>query len=149
MAAFLGFDAGLVSPLQARYPQLISRVRGRGTFCSFDTPDESIRNKLISIARNKGKAARGTHISWWGTRREGEGKVIHRTKNSLNCLSQKKRTLPGSFPYTFIHSTMFAEKVSRKKVRGTHSGEGQESRGPFLQGACSLAGRGDIKENIP
>eukprot|EP00069_Balaena_mysticetus_P020635 bmy_02822T0 len=40
--------------LQARYPQLISRVRGRGTFCSFDTPDESIRNKLISIARNKG-----------------------------------------------------------------------------------------------
>uniref|UniRef100_A0A8D1RIM1 4-aminobutyrate aminotransferase, mitochondrial n=1 Tax=Sus scrofa TaxID=9823 RepID=A0A8D1RIM1_PIG len=40
--------------LQARYPQFISRVRGRGTFCSFDTPDESIRNKLISIARNKG-----------------------------------------------------------------------------------------------
>ncbi|MBV96163.1 4-aminobutyrate aminotransferase, mitochondrial, partial [Eschrichtius robustus] len=39
---------------KARYPQLISRVRGRGTFCSFDTPDESIRNKLISIARNKG-----------------------------------------------------------------------------------------------
>ncbi|CAH6786777.1 Abat [Phodopus roborovskii] len=40
--------------LQARYPQVISRVRGRGTFCSFDTPDESIRNKLILIARNKG-----------------------------------------------------------------------------------------------
>uniref|UniRef100_A0A8D2I3B3 4-aminobutyrate aminotransferase n=1 Tax=Urocitellus parryii TaxID=9999 RepID=A0A8D2I3B3_UROPR len=40
--------------LQARYPQYISRVRGRGTFCSFDTPDESIRNKLILIARNKG-----------------------------------------------------------------------------------------------
>nr|pir 4-aminobutyrate transaminase (EC 2.6.1.19) precursor - pig [Sus scrofa domesticus] len=40
--------------LQARYPQFISRVRGRGTFCSFDTPDESIRNKLNSIARNKG-----------------------------------------------------------------------------------------------
>ncbi|CAO2641878.1 4-aminobutyrate aminotransferase, mitochondrial [Lemmus lemmus] len=40
--------------LQARYPQLISRVRGRGTFCSFDTPDESIRNKLILTARNKG-----------------------------------------------------------------------------------------------
>uniref|UniRef100_A0A8C2R1G8 4-aminobutyrate aminotransferase, mitochondrial n=1 Tax=Capra hircus TaxID=9925 RepID=A0A8C2R1G8_CAPHI len=40
--------------LQARFPQLISRVRGRGTFCSFDTPDESVRNKLISIARNKG-----------------------------------------------------------------------------------------------
>ncbi|XP_062955494.1 4-aminobutyrate aminotransferase, mitochondrial isoform X4 [Cynocephalus volans] len=40
--------------LQARYPQFISRVRGRGTFCSFDTPDESTRNKLILIARNKG-----------------------------------------------------------------------------------------------
>ncbi|KAF3818948.1 hypothetical protein GH733_012365 [Mirounga leonina] len=40
--------------LQARYPQFISRVRGRGTFCSFDTPDETIRNKLILIARNKG-----------------------------------------------------------------------------------------------
>ncbi|KAL2766479.1 4-aminobutyrate aminotransferase, mitochondrial isoform 11 precursor, partial [Daubentonia madagascariensis] len=39
--------------LQARYPQFISRVRGRGTFCSFDTPDESIRNKLILLARNK------------------------------------------------------------------------------------------------
>nr|KAF6439578.1 4-aminobutyrate aminotransferase [Rousettus aegyptiacus] len=39
---------------EARYPQFISRVRGRGTFCSFDTPDESIRNKLILIARNKG-----------------------------------------------------------------------------------------------
>ncbi|XP_004627833.1 4-aminobutyrate aminotransferase, mitochondrial isoform X2 [Octodon degus] len=40
--------------LQARYPQFISRVRGRGTFCSFDTPDDSVRNKLILIARNKG-----------------------------------------------------------------------------------------------
>ncbi|KAF2981719.1 hypothetical protein EK904_015101 [Melospiza melodia maxima] len=40
--------------LQARYPHLISRVRGRGTFCSFDTPDDATRNKLITIARNKG-----------------------------------------------------------------------------------------------
>ncbi|KAM7332988.1 hypothetical protein ACRRTK_006308 [Alexandromys fortis] len=40
--------------LQARYPQFIGRVRGRGTFCSFDTPDESVRNKLILTARNKG-----------------------------------------------------------------------------------------------
>ncbi|KFO24831.1 4-aminobutyrate aminotransferase, mitochondrial [Fukomys damarensis] len=38
----------------ARYPQFMSRVRGRGTFCSFDAPDDSIRNKLILIARNKG-----------------------------------------------------------------------------------------------
>ncbi|XP_019476247.1 4-aminobutyrate aminotransferase, mitochondrial [Meleagris gallopavo] len=40
--------------LQARYPHLISRVRGRGTFCSFDTPNDATRNKLITIARNKG-----------------------------------------------------------------------------------------------
>lgn len=52
------FIPALSPPLQARYPQFISRVRGRGTFCSFDTPDESIRNKLISIARNKGKMIR-------------------------------------------------------------------------------------------
>lgn len=43
--------------LQARYPHLISRVRGRGTFCSFDTPNDATRNKLIKIARNKGKKA--------------------------------------------------------------------------------------------
>ncbi|KAM6424065.1 4-aminobutyrate aminotransferase, mitochondrial isoform 2-T3 [Liasis olivaceus] len=40
--------------LQSRYPHLISRARGRGTFCSFDTPNDTIRNKLIEIARNKG-----------------------------------------------------------------------------------------------
>ncbi|KAI1233849.1 4-aminobutyrate aminotransferase [Lamprotornis superbus] len=40
--------------LQVRYPHLISRVRGRGTFCSFDTPNDATRNKLITIARNKG-----------------------------------------------------------------------------------------------
>ncbi|XP_074052449.1 4-aminobutyrate aminotransferase, mitochondrial isoform X2 [Macrotis lagotis] len=40
--------------LQARYPHLISRVRGRGTFCSFDAPDETTRNKFILTARNKG-----------------------------------------------------------------------------------------------
>ncbi|XP_074866388.1 4-aminobutyrate aminotransferase, mitochondrial isoform X2 [Carettochelys insculpta] len=40
--------------LQARYPHLISRARGRGTFCSFDTPDDATRNKLIAVARNKG-----------------------------------------------------------------------------------------------
>uniref|UniRef100_A0A8C3S1W6 4-aminobutyrate aminotransferase n=1 Tax=Chelydra serpentina TaxID=8475 RepID=A0A8C3S1W6_CHESE len=45
--------AGLLD-LQARYPHLISRARGRGTFCSFDTPNDTTRNKLIAIARNKG-----------------------------------------------------------------------------------------------
>ncbi|XP_077683992.1 4-aminobutyrate aminotransferase, mitochondrial isoform X4 [Eretmochelys imbricata] len=45
--------AGLLD-LQARYPHLISRARGRGTFCSFDTPNDVTRTKLIAIARNKG-----------------------------------------------------------------------------------------------
>uniref|UniRef100_A0A8D0HL65 4-aminobutyrate aminotransferase n=1 Tax=Sphenodon punctatus TaxID=8508 RepID=A0A8D0HL65_SPHPU len=40
--------------LQALYPHLISRARGRGTFCSFDAPNDATRTKLIAIARNKG-----------------------------------------------------------------------------------------------
>uniref|UniRef100_A0A8C5R8U5 4-aminobutyrate aminotransferase n=1 Tax=Leptobrachium leishanense TaxID=445787 RepID=A0A8C5R8U5_9ANUR len=39
---------------QVRYPHLVSRVRGRGTFCSFDTPDDVTRTNLISQTRNKG-----------------------------------------------------------------------------------------------
>ncbi|OCT64017.1 hypothetical protein XELAEV_18045117mg, partial [Xenopus laevis] len=39
---------------QARYPHLVSRARGRGTFCSFDAPSDAIRNKIILQARNKG-----------------------------------------------------------------------------------------------
>ncbi|KAL7979082.1 hypothetical protein Chor_015106 [Crotalus horridus] len=46
--------------LQSRYPHLISRARGRGTFCSFDTPNDAIRNKLIEIARNKGVVLGGS-----------------------------------------------------------------------------------------
>ncbi|KAM4698163.1 4-aminobutyrate aminotransferase, mitochondrial [Rhinophrynus dorsalis] len=44
---------GLVE-FQSRYPHLISRARGRGTFCSFDTPSDAIRSRLITQARNKG-----------------------------------------------------------------------------------------------
>uniref|UniRef100_A0A803T6M4 4-aminobutyrate aminotransferase, mitochondrial n=1 Tax=Anolis carolinensis TaxID=28377 RepID=A0A803T6M4_ANOCA len=44
----------------SRYPHLISRARGRGTFCSFDTPNDAIRNKLIAIARNKGVVLGGS-----------------------------------------------------------------------------------------
>ncbi|XP_029431967.1 4-aminobutyrate aminotransferase, mitochondrial [Rhinatrema bivittatum] len=40
--------------LQARYPHLMSRARGQGTFCSFDAPDDATRNKLIIQTRNKG-----------------------------------------------------------------------------------------------
>uniref|UniRef100_A0A670YGC3 4-aminobutyrate aminotransferase, mitochondrial n=1 Tax=Pseudonaja textilis TaxID=8673 RepID=A0A670YGC3_PSETE len=46
--------------LQSRYPHLISRARGRGTFCSFDTPNDTIRNKFIEIARNKGVVLGGS-----------------------------------------------------------------------------------------
>uniref|UniRef100_A0A8C6Y6V3 4-aminobutyrate aminotransferase, mitochondrial n=1 Tax=Naja naja TaxID=35670 RepID=A0A8C6Y6V3_NAJNA len=46
--------------LQSRYPHLISRARGRGTFCSFDTPNDTIRNQFIEIARNKGVVLGGS-----------------------------------------------------------------------------------------
>ncbi|KAG9477119.1 hypothetical protein GDO78_002493, partial [Eleutherodactylus coqui] len=39
---------------QSRYPHLVSRARGRGTFCSFDAPNDATRTKLITQARNKG-----------------------------------------------------------------------------------------------
>ncbi|XP_069590096.1 4-aminobutyrate aminotransferase, mitochondrial [Ranitomeya imitator] len=39
---------------QSRYPHLVSRARGRGTFCSFDAPNDETRSKLIAQARNKG-----------------------------------------------------------------------------------------------
>ncbi|ETE66620.1 4-aminobutyrate aminotransferase, mitochondrial, partial [Ophiophagus hannah] len=45
---------------KSRYPHLISRARGRGTFCSFDTPNDTIRNKFIEIARNKGVVLGGS-----------------------------------------------------------------------------------------
>ncbi|XP_015273050.1 PREDICTED: 4-aminobutyrate aminotransferase, mitochondrial, partial [Gekko japonicus] len=51
--------AGLLD-LQNRYPHLISRARGRGTFCSFDSPNDAIRNKLILLARNKGVVLGGS-----------------------------------------------------------------------------------------
>ncbi|KAG8432899.1 hypothetical protein GDO86_017238 [Hymenochirus boettgeri] len=46
--------------LQSRYPHLLSRARGRGTFCSFDTPNDATRNKLILQARNKGVVIGGS-----------------------------------------------------------------------------------------
>ena len=64
---------------------------------------------------------------------------LHRTKNSLNLLSQKKRKLPGSFICMLIHVAIFP------KVGGAYAGKDQEN---FLQGVFSLAGRGDIEENI-
>uniref|UniRef100_A0A4W3IBG4 4-aminobutyrate aminotransferase, mitochondrial n=1 Tax=Callorhinchus milii TaxID=7868 RepID=A0A4W3IBG4_CALMI len=40
--------------LQARYPHVLSKTRGKGTFCSVDAPDEASRNKLVLKMRNKG-----------------------------------------------------------------------------------------------
>ncbi|XP_063286294.1 4-aminobutyrate aminotransferase, mitochondrial-like [Pelobates fuscus] len=46
--------------LQIHYSHIVSRVRGRGTFCSFDTPDDATRTKLIFQARNKGVVLGGS-----------------------------------------------------------------------------------------
>ncbi|XP_048868949.1 4-aminobutyrate aminotransferase, mitochondrial-like isoform X3 [Brienomyrus brachyistius] len=40
--------------LQARYPHTLSAARGQGTFCAIDVKDETTRNSLILIARNRG-----------------------------------------------------------------------------------------------
>lgn len=41
--------------LNKKYPQLILNARGRGTFCAFDMPNSSTRDKYISHMRNAGK----------------------------------------------------------------------------------------------
>jgi 4-aminobutyrate aminotransferase/(S)-3-amino-2-methylpropionate transaminase len=41
--------------LSKQYSQLILNTRGRGTFCAFDMPNSSIRDKFISQMRNAGK----------------------------------------------------------------------------------------------
>ncbi|GCC37044.1 hypothetical protein chiPu_0015544, partial [Chiloscyllium punctatum] len=40
--------------LQILYPHILSRARGKGTFCSIDAPNDAIRNKLVLQMRNKG-----------------------------------------------------------------------------------------------
>ncbi|CAH2306740.1 4-aminobutyrate aminotransferase, mitochondrial [Pelobates cultripes] len=45
---------------EIHYSHIVSRVRGRGTFCSFDTPDDATRTKLIFQARNKGVVLGGS-----------------------------------------------------------------------------------------
>ena len=39
---------------QKRYPGLVSRARGLGTFCSFDLPDGVTRDKVIHELRQRG-----------------------------------------------------------------------------------------------
>ncbi|UJR33627.1 hypothetical protein I4U23_021062 [Adineta vaga] len=40
--------------ISAKYSKLILNVRGRGTFCAFDMPDASVRDKFIGQMRNAG-----------------------------------------------------------------------------------------------
>ncbi|CAF1330480.1 unnamed protein product [Adineta steineri] len=40
--------------LSEQYPQLILNVRGRGTFCAFDMPNTTIRDKFLVQMRNTG-----------------------------------------------------------------------------------------------
>ncbi|CAF3340686.1 unnamed protein product [Rotaria sp. Silwood1] len=40
--------------ISKQYSHFILNVRGRGTYCAFDTPDASIRDKFISQMRNAG-----------------------------------------------------------------------------------------------
>ena len=42
-----------LSELQVKYPQIISRVRGKGTYIAFDVQDGR-RDKLIFMLRQKG-----------------------------------------------------------------------------------------------
>jgi 4-aminobutyrate aminotransferase/(S)-3-amino-2-methylpropionate transaminase len=47
--------------LQQRYPALLSRARGRGTFCAVDLPDTGARDALLTRLR-----ARGVHLGGCG-----------------------------------------------------------------------------------
>jgi len=52
--------AGL-SELQDRHPALLSRARGRGTFCAVDLPSAGARDALLGRLR-----ARGVHLGGCG-----------------------------------------------------------------------------------
>ena len=41
--------------ISRKHSKLILNVRGRGTFCAFDMPDASTRDKFIGQMRNAGK----------------------------------------------------------------------------------------------
>ncbi|MEE6498485.1 hypothetical protein FKM82_003124 [Ascaphus truei] len=45
---------------QSRYPHVVSRARGKGTFCSFDAPSDAARIKLMAQTRNKGVVLGGS-----------------------------------------------------------------------------------------
>ena len=41
--------------ISKKYSQLILNARGRGTFCAFDMPNASVRDKFVTQMRNAGK----------------------------------------------------------------------------------------------
>jgi 4-aminobutyrate aminotransferase, mitochondrial len=48
--------------LEKRYPNLISKVRGRGTFCAFDFATSELRNKAISLLHLNGIHCGGSGV---------------------------------------------------------------------------------------
>jgi len=45
--------------IQAEFPQVISNVRGQGTFIAYDLPTPALQDKLINILRDKGIESTG------------------------------------------------------------------------------------------
>ena len=46
--------------LERKYPQLVSRVRGLGTFLAFDLPDAAQQGKFLNLLRQSGVEATGS-----------------------------------------------------------------------------------------
>ena len=47
-----------LNDVSKQFPQLIQNVRGQGTFCAFDMPSASARDKYVAQMRNAGKIVR-------------------------------------------------------------------------------------------
>lgn len=46
--------------LQSQYPHVLSRVRGKGTFCAFDLPTSAGRDRLVTLLRQNGVECAGS-----------------------------------------------------------------------------------------
>jgi len=51
---------GELHSLEKKYPSLVSRVRGQGTFLAFDLPDPTKQAKLLGLLRSSGVEATGS-----------------------------------------------------------------------------------------
>jgi len=49
-----------LTQLQSKYPRLVQRVRGLGTFLAFDLPDSASQGKILGLMRQKGVEAAGS-----------------------------------------------------------------------------------------